>query len=40
MDVDVEDLGQNTFREVNVPAFPNKEGMENVDPEMQSLKEN
>ena len=34
------DLGQNTFREVKVPVFPNEAGMENVDPEMQNLKEN
>lgn len=38
--MDVADLGQNTFREVKVPAFPNKVGMENVDQGMQNLKEN
>lgn len=37
--MDVEDLGQNTFQEVKVPAFPNKVGMEKVDPEMQNSKD-
>lgn len=38
--MEVADLGQNTFWEVKVPAFPNKVGTKNVDPEIQNLKEN
>ena len=38
--VKVEDQGQNTSQEVKVPSFLNKVGMEEVDPEMENLKDN
>lgn len=36
----VEDQGQNTSQEVTVPVFLNKVGMEEVDRQMENLKDN